>query len=137
MNTISCQTIGCLKKTKEPYKLCFDCNKKDKIDCIECGNKTPKAYPKCYNCNMKNKHKCQTCDKMTDKNYPKCYDCNKKKPIPTPTTPKPIVIEPIIPITPKPLKKLSIEYKPICKEDVNSLRQCLCIINDEPELKTD
>jgi len=79
MNTIPCKTVGCSKKTKEPYKLCFTCNQIDKVDCIECGNKTSKAYPKCYNCNMKNKHPCITCKKMTDNKYLKCYTCNQKK----------------------------------------------------------
>lgn len=135
MNTIPCKTPGCFKKTKEGYKLCFTCNQQDKIDCIECGNKTSKAFPKCYNCNMKNKHKCQSCDKMTDIKYPKCYDCNKKKP----TIAKPIVVEdPIFSITPKPTlwKPPTIQYKPISKENINSLKQCLCIINDDSP-KTD
>ena len=79
MNTIPCNTSGCFNKTKEPYKLCFTCNQKDKVDCRECGKPTSKKYPTCFICSLKNKHKCQSCDKMTDIKYLKCYTCNQKK----------------------------------------------------------
>jgi hypothetical protein len=103
---------------------------KDKMDCIDCGNKTSKKYPRCYNCNMKDKHKCQSCDKMTDKKYPKCYTCKQKKPI---SIPKPVEVEEIIPKTPRIPKNPPIEYKPITREDISSLKHCLCIINEEPK----
>ena len=80
MSFVTCQTIGCFKKTKEPYKLCFGCNMKDKVDCIKkCGKKTSIAYPVCYTCNMINKHPCITCKKMTDNNYLRCFTCNQTK----------------------------------------------------------
>jgi hypothetical protein len=80
MSFVNCRTVGCFKKTKEPYKLCFDCNMKDKIECIKfgCNNKTSTKYPICYTCNMLTKHPCITCKKMTDNKYLKCFTCNQK-----------------------------------------------------------
>ena len=79
MSTIPCQYEGCTRKTKEPFKLCFTCNTKDKVDCQKCGKLTSKKYPICYNCNMLTKHPCIRCKKMTDKKYLKCYTCNQIK----------------------------------------------------------
>ena len=80
MTTVACQYEGCTRRTKEPFKLCFTCNQKDKIDCIKkCGKKTSKEYPICYTCNMETKHPCITCKKMTDNKYLKCFTCNQEK----------------------------------------------------------
>jgi hypothetical protein len=82
MTTIPCQYEGCTRRTKEPFKFCFICNQKDKIDCVKkCGRKTSKEYPICYTCNMETKHPCIKCKKMTNRNYLKCFTCNQEKKI--------------------------------------------------------
>lgn len=92
-----CAECG-IKDVKSPFKLCFSCNTKRKIDwepCKKCNVvKVIPGYHYCYNCNMQNKvehiilmgdltvkgENTYVCDKCTgwksNSKFKLCYNCH-------------------------------------------------------------